>query len=302
MSDMEKPAETAAAPQAPEQAPQASEQAEQATLAEQTEQTEQTEQASQTEPAPAGRPVRAVAVKVTAAVTAAVLVGVGIGFGIIKANGDDTAKTAPAAALPAKAVPTASAKPSYGALSSGAHFGSMRDLLLPVPAGYTLGPDDGVYGDDTQLTKDQMSSFLDDLVSYLPKDERDKAKAALQAEDRKNVGVRSYRQDDNMLVATIQLQQFDVQAVKETNAFQAVLGTDSGAFRQGPGVPGYPSAACYLPQADPNDPVDAMQCTAGIGDLLVTMNVQGVAPLPKSVAVSIFRQQLERLAIPGASV
>jgi hypothetical protein len=241
-------------------------------------------------------------VKVTAAVAAAVLAGVGIGFGIIKAGYDDTAKTAsPARSVPS-ASPSAASTPAYGALSSGAHFGSMRDLLLPEPSGFSLGPDAGLYGDDTQLTKDQISAYLDDRVSVLPKDQRDKAKAALQADGHRGAGVRSYVPSDDSMVATIWLDQFDKQAVAEESAFQAALGADSGLFRQGPAVPGHAEAACYLPALQPKDPIDGMVCTAGIGDLLVTMDVEGLAPLPKSEAVSLFRQQLERLALPGASV
>ncbi|MDH6141469.1 hypothetical protein P3T35_003488 [Kitasatospora sp. GP30] len=240
------------------------------------------------------------ALRAGAAVAAAVLLGVGIGVGIIKSQYRQTSAT-PAAHTPAAAPSPGAARPSYGAQSDGTHFGAMRDLLLPVPTGFALGPDDGVYGDDTELTKDQIDGYLDDRVAELPKDQRDKVKAALQAQGHRTAGVRSYRSSDGALVATVWLDRFDKQAVEAANAFDAAMGSDSGLFRQGPAVPGHQQAACFLPPLRPSNPIDELDCTAGVGDMLVTMHVEGVAPLPKSEAVSIFRQQLERLAIPGAT-
>jgi hypothetical protein len=229
-----------------------------------------------------------------------VLLGVGIGVGVINTQYPQARATAPTTAPLRTAAP--SAAPAYGAQSNGTHFGAIRDLLLPVPAGFALGPDDGVYGNDTELTKAQIDGYLDDRVAGLPKDQRDKVKAALQAQGHRAAGVRSYRSSDGGVVATVWLDQFDKQAVDAQNAFDAAMGSDSGLFRQGPAVPGYQQAACFLPPLRPGNPIDDMDCTAGVGDLLVTMHVEGVAPLPKSEAVSIFRQQLLRLAVPGASV
>ncbi|MEY9949963.1 hypothetical protein [Kitasatospora sp. GAS1066B] len=243
------------------------------------------------------------ALRVTAAVAAAVLAGVVIGAGVIAATPD---RTAPRAAKAPAAAPVPAAAPSsgpaYGAGANGSHFGSMRDLLLPLPEGFRPGPDDGMYGDDTALTKDQLTSYLDEQIKDLPKDQRDKVKAVLQAEGHKAAGVRSYQQDDATMVATVWLDQFDQQSVNAANAFADALAGDSGMFRDGPQVPDHPDARCFLPKLEPSEPIDGMECTAAVGDLLVTMHVEGVAPLPLSEAVSIFRQQLQRLALPGASV
>ncbi|WP_329582374.1 hypothetical protein OG500_20740 [Kitasatospora sp. NBC_01250] len=252
--------------------------------------------------APHPRPRARRVLRVTAAVAAAVLLGAGIGVAVIKAGyGDAPAPVAASAPSGRPAAPAPSASPnSYGAWSNGAHFGSLRDLLLPLPAGYQLGPDEGDYGNDTDLTPDQLNSYLDERVKDLPKDKRDQVKAALRAEGRKGAGVRSYRAADGKTVATLWLDQFNQHSVEAESAVIGAL-SDSGLFRQGPAVPGYPDAHCFLPPLDPGAPLDELDCTAGVGDLLVSMHVEGVAPLPKSEAVSIFRQQLERLAIPGAS-
>ncbi|PYC76097.1 hypothetical protein C7C46_23090 [Streptomyces tateyamensis] len=162
------------------------------------------------------------------------------------------------------------------------------------------GPDDGQYGNNTELTQDQLNADLDAGTSDLPKDQRDKVKDAFKSEGHKGAGVRSYRSSDASTVVTIRLDQFNQKSVAVESAVEGALG--SGLFRQGPDVPGYKDARCYLPPQKPSEPIDELRCTAAIGDLLVSMDVEGVAPLPKSEAVSVFRQQLERLALPGASV
>ncbi len=243
---------------------------------------------------------RGLALRATAMVAAAVLVGVGIGFGIIKVKYDDAPAVQAAPAAPPAAAPE---KPHpFGAESNGTHFGSLRDLLLPMPAGYRPGPDDGAYGNDTELDASQISTDLDAQVKDLPKDQRDHLKGTLQAIGEKGEGIRSYRPADGYMAVYLRLEQFNQQSVQAYNEIIGVLGSDSGAFRQGPTVPGHTEAHCFLPPADPSAPIDDLMCTAAVGDLLVTMHVEGVAPLPKSEAVSIFRQQLERLALPGASV
>lgn len=256
-----------------------------------------------TAPVPAPEPVPAskgLVLRATIAVVAAALAGVYIGVGIIGLAYNDPA---PVGAPAPTAAPAAPEKPHpFGAQSNGTHTGALRDLLLPVPAGYHLGPDDGVYGNDTELTLDQIAANPDGQVMDLPKVQRDKLKGALQADAVKGKAVRTYRPSDGHMDLSIWLEQFKQQSVQADNAFVGAMASDSGVFRLGPEVPGHTEAHCFLPPADPSAPIDDMECTAAVGDLLVILHVEGVAPLPKSEAVSIFRQQLERLALPGASV
>lgn len=238
------------------------------------------------------------ALRVGAAVVAAALAGVVIGVGIIKVKYDGTAQ---AAAVQPTAAPATGQPHPYGAQANGTHFGSLRDLLLPVPAGYKPGPDDGADGNDTELTPEQMAANLDDSVKDLPKTERDKAKAVLQGLKEKGEGVRTYRSTNGDMALYLRVNQFNQQSVEAENAFVAAMGSESGLFRLGPQVPGHPEAHCYLPPEDPGEPIDELDCTAAVGDLLVSLHVEGVAPLPKAEAVSVFRQQLDRLALPGAS-
>ncbi|MFI8460476.1 hypothetical protein [Kitasatospora sp. NPDC085464] len=246
-------------------------------------------------PAPAAR----LLLRAGAATVAAALVGVAIGVGIIKTQYDDPA---PAAAAPSTApTPSATATP-YGAKSNGSHFGSLRDLLLPVPAGYEPGPDDGVYGNDTELNGEQLAAQLDAELQQVPKEKRDKLRSYWEGLHVKATGVRSYLAGGDDLVIGLKLRQFNQQEVQRINEYTAVFTGDTGLFRIGPSIPGHPEAHCYLMPAPPSAPIDYLECSAAEGDLLVVMNAEGVAPLPKDKIVALFTLQLDRLARPGAAV
>ncbi|GAB7188862.1 hypothetical protein ATKI12_8977 [Kitasatospora sp. Ki12] len=234
-----------------------------------------------------------------AATVAAALVGVAIGIGIIKTQYDDPAP-ATAAAPSAAPTPTATATP-YGAKSNGSHFGALRDLLVPVPAGYELGPDDGVYGNDTELSGGQLAAELDAELQQIPKEKRDKLRSYWEGLHVKGTGVRTYLASGDDLLIGLKLRQFNQQEVQRINEYTAVFTGDTGLFRIGPTIPGHPEAHCYLMPAPPSAPIDYLECSAAEGDLLVVMNAEGVAPLPKDKIVALFTLQLDRLARPGAT-
>ncbi|AUG78742.1 hypothetical protein CFP65_3972 [Kitasatospora sp. MMS16-BH015] len=259
--------------------------------------TVQAAQAAQAAPtAPAARR-GGFALRAGAAVLAAALLGVGIGEGILKVAYPEPSGSVAAAPAPA---PSASAPPAFGAKSDGTHFGSLRDLLAPMPAGYLPGPDAGAYGNDTELTEDQRKSWVEDSVLGLPAKLQQGVRDHWKELRLKGAGVRSYTSTGDDLVVTVWLLQYHQDAVKADNAFVEALGSDSGLFRTGPDVPGHAEAHCYLPYAAPGDAIDSLVCSAAEGDLRVEMRVEGVAPLPKSKAVTLFTQQLDRLARPGA--
>ncbi|KJK56349.1 hypothetical protein [Saccharothrix sp. ST-888] len=260
------------------------------------------------EPAPAAESPRApganpgLALRAGAAVVAAALLGVGIGVGILKVRYDDPAPATAASAPASAAPPSASAGPSSGAKSDGTHVGSMRDLLLPMPAGYQLGPDAGAYGNDTELTDDQRRAWAEDMVRTMPEKLRDDVRKVWQDVPLKGAGVRSYATSPTGdLVVTVWLLQYHQDAVKADNAFVGAMASDPGLFREGPQIPGHQEAHCYLPAAPPGDKLDELICSAAVGDLRVEAQVEGVAPLPKDKVVTLLRRQLDRLALPGAS-
>lgn len=235
-----------------------------------------------------------------AATVAAALAGVVIGVGIIEVRYDDPA---PAAAGPAAGpAPAPSPSPTaFGAKSNGNHFGGLRDLLLPVPAGFALGPDYGSYGNDTELTAEQLAAEVDEGVKDVPADKRERVKQYWNGLHVKGTGVRTFKSSAGDLVVSLKLRQFNQQEVQKENEYTAIFTGDTGLFRTGPEIPGHPEAHCYLMPVPPSAQIDYLECSAAEGDLLVVMDVEGVAQLPKDKIVSLFTAQLDRLASPGAS-
>ncbi|MFF2039557.1 hypothetical protein ACFVVX_03955 [Kitasatospora sp. NPDC058170] len=254
--------------------------------------------------APPAVPVRrSRLLRATGATVAAALVGVVIGIGIIKVEYDAPGPVVAASGAPTTGpAPTAAPTP-FGAKSNGNHFGSLRDLLLPVPDGYALGPDDGGYGNDVELSADRLSADMEEDLKEVPKEKRDRLRAYWEGLHVKATGVRTYKAvGSNDLLIGMKLRQFNQQEVQKLNEYTAVFTGDTGLFRIGPEIPGHPEAHCYLMPVPPGAQIDYLECSAAEGDLLVVMNVEGVAPLRKDRIVTLFTQQLDRLATPGASV
>ncbi len=136
----------------------------------------------------------------------------------------------------------------------------------------------------------------------MPKEQQDKLRKYWNDLHVKAAGVRTYTTQAGELTISMKLRQFNQQEVQKLNEYTAIFTGETGIFRTGPAVPGHAEAHCYLLPAPPSAPIDRLECSAAEGDLLVVMAVEGVAPLPKDRIVALLAQQLDRLAIPGASV
>jgi hypothetical protein len=229
----------------------------------------------------------------TAAVLSAVVVGGGVGLGVLAIVGRPKHQASAAAeAVPAK-------PPTYGALADGNHFGSLSDLLLPVPGNLEPGPDVPGFGNDTLLTASQFHAFYDKSIATFSSADRKTLENGFQAAHIKAYAVRTYLVSDSMTIE-IALRQENQSVAKGDAAELKDLATVTGVFRTGPGVPGFPQARCYLPPLQTGDKLDYLNCDVAVGDMFLSMQVSGVAPLDTASAVGLLSQQLTRLAIPGA--
>jgi hypothetical protein len=229
----------------------------------------------------------------TAAVLSAVVVGGGVGFGVLQVvNKPKHQVAADRKAAPAK-------PPTYGALSNGDHFGSLSDLLLPVPGDMELGPDYYEFGNDTVLSASQYHAVFDKSISYLSTADRRVQEQDFEATHTQGYALRTYLDSDKTVI-TLALRQENQQFVTQNAQQRKHLADETGAYRPGPAVPGFPGTHCYLPPLTTGDKLDYMDCDASVGDMAVWMSVYGVAPLDSTSAVDLLSQQLTRLAVPGA--
>ncbi|MFJ4987982.1 hypothetical protein ACIP9H_29780 [Streptomyces sp. NPDC088732] len=237
---------------------------------------------------------RGLAIGVAGALVA-VAAGGGIGFAVLQQKDDGKQATA----RPWKA-PEPSKTAEYGARSGGSHYGALGKLLLPVPLGYTSGPDLAEYGNDAEFTgKDAVAVFQGDIAD-LPKKERTQLRKTIDAMRIQGVGMRTYSDMSGVIAV-------DMQIVQMKNKNFARAGTDYfsaftkalGVFRNGPRIAGHDKARCVLPPKKPGAELDAMTCQATEGDLMVSMTVTGLAPLKKDDAADLFKKQLDRVQDPG---
>ena len=229
-----------------------------------------------------------------ALVAVGVLLAVATGAGVGEAILDGEQK-------PVQATPVAeAAAPSFGTNADGSHYGSLGDLLLPVPGDATPGPDDQTFGNDTVLTSAQYQPFFNDDFGYLASGDRSRLGGLLDVGGLKSAALRSYQVSDQLDVE-IGLFQVAPARVVAAPAITQELANVTGGFTGAATVTGFPKARCYKPPlAQAGDELDYMDCEAVSGDLLVTVEAYGAAPMDSSLVTNLLMQQLTRLGTPEA--
>jgi hypothetical protein len=233
---------------------------------------------------------------------AVVLVGVGggggIGYAVLKHQQDDKKQSA---SRPWKA-PTPKKTGAYGAQSGGSHYGTLGKLLLPMPDGYTAGPDIAEYGNDTELSGKRAVTLMKDSYRDLSAKQRKAARKAVDQLHIEGIGMRTYSSNGGDLVIETQIVQMkNKQAARSMTDFYSAFTKALGIYRNGPKISGHDKARCILPPKTPGSKLDSMTCQATEGDLLITMTATGTSPLDKTSAADLLKQQLDRVQDPGES-
>ncbi|MEV6684860.1 hypothetical protein AB0N28_05910 [Streptomyces sp. NPDC051130] len=179
--------------------------------------------------------------------------------------------------------------------------------LLPA-AQYELGPDvDTSEGNNFYVSGDRALQTLKDSwtgLSAEQRTERDKVLAGLKL---KGMAGRSYHRRGGDSAFEVQLTQADPKAVAvfaETSKKFLKLFSDD---REAPKVDGFPDAACGLSRQGhakdrDDEKVDAIECVAVEGDVLVTFRMYGSGRLPVADAVEVLKKQLNHLKSSGEAV
>ncbi|HZU59177.1 MAG TPA: hypothetical protein VFA06_25075 [Actinocrinis sp.] len=223
-----------------------------------------------------------------------IAVGAGIGVAIVQHREDSNNKTIAAARAAAAVKP---APVTGGVRSDGSHYGSLFAYLLPMPSGYTPGPYDASYGNNSFVPAAQITSQLEDLLSGIPKSDMSSVKGALADTHLKGVAIRTMQteQSPTAVVISVELLQFDVKDAKSAAAGFDSLVSNLNVFRNGASVPGYGQAKCVLPPGFGSDKLDEMLCVASSGDVEVVVDAQETAPLDQNSVATLVAQQLDRL-------
>jgi hypothetical protein len=235
--------------------------------------------------------------RLAAGAVASIVVGAAIGYGVVHSRDlthDRQQAAADAAASAQARLAVIQAPVTGGVRSDGSHYGSLFAYLLPLPDGYSLGPDIGTIGDNDYISASQVNAQIQGQLLKLPKGDMSSSKGTLADLHLQGIAVRTMVNGGGTEELDFELMQLDPKAASSD---EHMLGgfVDGLGFREGATVPGYGSAKCVLPPGLGSDSVDEMFCVASYGDVEVMVEVSGVAPLNQSNAVQLIAQQLDRL-------
>lgn len=196
-------------------------------------------------------------------------------------------------------------QPSEGRVSTereGRKDNHLSRQLLPVPGGYTLGPDIGAFGNDAYLNSKKALALLRRGEAGLPSEAREQRREFVDKLDVQGMAMRSYEPEYGAdAVVEIRLTRMSNEdAVKDLSSFQSALADAFSIFQEGPRVDRHENAKCFLlPGPDEDEPgVEEMFCTAYQGDTLVSLTAAGY-PLAQDEAATMLGNQLDRLAEGG---
>ncbi|MEV7512465.1 MULTISPECIES: hypothetical protein [unclassified Streptomyces] len=237
---------------------------------------------------------------VSAAVGAVVLVGAAAGAVALLAGAERTAPTRYWVAEDHTTQGSPSPAPSVPP-------NELTGKLMPLPADYWLGPDIDAEGNDFFVPREKaLQSFKEARtgLSASQRAERDKMFADLKL---KGIAGRSYARGEGRgaSVAEITLLQADPQQLAKFGEVAKKFMEFTTAGRKAPAVEGYPQAKCGVDAIsggeDGKQKIEALDCVAVEGDVLVNFRMYGSKGFEVKDAASLFKQQLDHLKSPGES-
>jgi len=196
------------------------------------------------------------------------------------------------------------AKDPAGDLARGRATTELSKLLLPVPAGYRLGPDSGTYGNDAEVSGAAATAEMKDGGRGLSGRQRRDFEKRIDKLRIQGLAVRTYASHDNDLVIDTQLVRMkDKKAVRDLYTFRHELYDSIDVLRDGPKIAGHKkNASCFLDPKDDERRIEGMFCMAYEGEVMVTFSASGIEPFRKSAVAELVKDQLNHITSPGEYV
>ncbi|MFI1421866.1 hypothetical protein ACH4VX_28630 [Streptomyces sp. NPDC020731] len=251
---------------------------------------------------PVKRPVRWGRVaSVVGSVLLAGAVVTGVGYTVVTVDGADRDAAAPEWKFPEAAAAEDKAPKAQGLAA------------MLVPYGYDHwfpGPDFGEFGSDAQLSGARATALQKESLRDLPRSQRKRLEKEIDSWRVEGMAMRSYTSGSNSVynedevhtVGIVLARMENKAAVRDFARFQTEFLDALDIFRKGPEIKGHKDAQCFLPPADAETDLDMMQCSARVGNVLVTLTADGAKPLDTRSVAALFREQLDRIDEPGKAV
>lgn len=248
-------------------------------------------------PARRGRRVAAV----TGSLLLAGAVAAAVAVTAVRVDGADRDPGAPTWKLPEAVAEGERSAPAQG----------LAGMLLPYGEdGRLRGPDVAEFGADAQLSGARATALQKESLRGLPRAQRKRLEKEVDRQRITGMAIRSYAsgsasiyQSEEIYTARIVLARMENRAAVRDLARTRTRALDSvDALRKGPKVQGHKDAACFLLPKDEDRVLDGMFCSAYAGNVLVTVTVDGVAPIDTASVAEMLREQLDRIDEPGKAV
>ncbi|MFD9542680.1 hypothetical protein [Streptomyces sp. NPDC060022] len=174
-------------------------------------------------------------------------------------------------------------------------------LMLPVPAGYRLGPDVEDLGNDGEVSGKEAAAAMKQSNRGLAGKQRREFDKRVDKLRVQGFAARSYVSESNDLVVTTQIMRMkDKKAVRDLYTFKRELFDAIGIFRDGPKITGQTrKATCFLTPKDSKDKLENMVCMAYDGELGISVSAAGIKPFDKAAVAELLKDQLEHITSPG---
>ncbi|MFG2407569.1 hypothetical protein ACGFR8_25180 [Streptomyces brevispora] len=195
-------------------------------------------------------------------------------------------------------------KDPAGDVSRGRASTELSKLLLPVPSGYRLGPDDGEHGNDSELSGRAATAEMKAGSRGLAGKQRRELEKRIDKLHVQGLAVRSYASNGNDLIVRTELVRMkDKKAVRDLYGFRSGLFGAIGLFRDGPTVGGHKkNATCFLQPKDKEHKIERMYCMAYDGGMSLSFSASGTRPVDKSSVAELVKDQLDHITSPGEYV
>ncbi|MEE1767870.1 hypothetical protein PUR34_06660 [Streptomyces sp. JV185] len=195
-------------------------------------------------------------------------------------------------------------KDPAGDVARGRASTGLSKLLLPVPAGYRLGLDNGELGNDGEQSGKKATAAMKQNARGLAGKERRAYEERIDKLHIEGIAARTYTDDGNTLVISTEIMRMkDKKAVQNLHTFRTGLLESIDIFRAEPRIKGHTrNARCYVLRKGSKDSIESMNCLAYDGELSISLSASGTRPFDWKAVAELLKDQLDHIASPGEYV
>ncbi|MEV8102118.1 hypothetical protein [Streptomyces sp. NPDC088135] len=195
-------------------------------------------------------------------------------------------------------------KDPAGDVARGRASTALSKLLLPVPAGYRLGPDNGELGNDGEQSGRKATAAMKQDAHGLAGKQRRAYEERIDELRIEGIATRSYTADDNTLLVSTQITRMkDRKAVRNLHTFRTGLFESLGIFRAEPKIKGHTrNARCYVLRKGSKGDIESMNCLAYDGEVSISLSASGTRPFDRKAVSELLKDQLDHIKSPGEYV